>query len=248
MKLKTFWRLVRWSFEEYLSFPMLEVLVMSAIIGVLAQIYQIPFFSSSYSFICTQTNSLFMFLTFGVSAVFARGFAGSMARGEDKLLLSYPVKRWHLFLSKFTAMFLTFLFVYFAAFAMHLHLNVLSPVEPMFYVALFALFIQILLSCAVTVAISMVTKKEIVAMLASILFLLGFENITGQLSYLSAIGRFKYIFAYFGELIRGVRPFGLESLVFTTDDIFLAVSIPLFVSLVLLVVSFVYFTRFMEVD
>lgn len=248
MNPKTFLILVRWAFEEYLRFPMLEVLIASAIIGVLSQTSIILLFKYNYSSLYMGTTLLFLFLTFSISAVFSRGFAGSLSRGEDKLLLSYPVKRAHLFLSKFIAMAFTFFVVFFAAFSMNIYLNVLSPFEPMFYVALFVLFLQVLLVCAITVAISMVTKNEVVSILASVLLLFGIENLLGSTSYFSGEGRFRVIFAYFGRLIRGEAPFGLENLVVTTDDIIITISVPLLVSTVLLVASFVYFTRFMEVD
>lgn len=248
MKFKTFCGLVRWAFEEYLSFPMLEVIIVSAVIGVLAQTQTVIQFEYGYSLLYMQVGTLFMFITFTVSAVFSRGFAGSSSRGEDKLLLSYPVKRWHLFLSKFMAMFLTFIAVFFVAYSMHLYLSVLGLFEPMFYSGLFGLFLQLLLVCAVTVAISMITKNEAVAILSSVLLLLGIESITGSTSYLSAEGRLKFIFAYFGRLILGKAPYTLDNLVVTTDDIIMTISVPLFVSMFLLALSFVYFTRFMEVD
>jgi ABC-type transport system involved in multi-copper enzyme maturation permease subunit len=162
--------------------------------------------------------------------------------------LSYPVKRWHLFLSKFLAMFFTFIAVFFAAFSLHIYLGVLGLFEPMFYVGLFVLFLQILLVSAVTVAISLITKREAVSILLSVLLLLGIDNIVGDSSFLSSGGRLRFIFAYLGRLILGEPPFTLESLVVTADDIFMTISVPLFVSAFLLIMSFVYFTRFMEVD
>ena len=155
---------------------MLEVLIASAIIGVLSQTSIILLFKYNYSSLYMGTTLLFLFLTFSISAVFSRGFAGSLSRGEDKLFLSYPVKRAHLFLSKFIAMAFTFFVVFFAAFSMNIYLNVLSPFEPMFYVALFVLFLQVLLVCAITVAISMVTKNEVVSILASVLLLFGISG------------------------------------------------------------------------
>jgi len=249
MKFRTFCGLVRWAFEEYLSFPMLEVLIASAVIGVLAQTTIVIHFQHNYSVLYQMTGTLFMFITFSVSAVSARGFAGSSSKGEDKLLLSYPVKRWHLFVSRFIALFFTFIAVFFAAYSMHIYLSVLSPFEPLFYVGLFGLFLQILLVCAITIAISMFTKNEAISILSSVLLLIGIDSITGGYSYLSAEGRLKYISAYFGEYILGKSTAGTEQLfVLTTEGLIVAISLPLLISLFLLVMSFAYFTRFMEVD
>lgn len=249
MKFRTFCGLVRWAFEEHLSFPMLEVLIVSAVIGVLAQTAITLEFQHNYSVLYQLMGTLFMFLTFSVGAVFARGFAGSSSKGEDKLLLSYPVKRGHLFISKFIAMFFTFIVVFFAAYSMHIYLAVLSPFEPMFYVGLFGLFLQILLVCAVTITISIFTKNEAVSILSSVLLLIGIDSIAGGNSYLSAEGRLQYICAYFGQLIRDEGAFPIQQLFdLTTEGVIMVISIPLIISVLLLVLSFVYFTRFMEVD
>jgi ABC-type transport system involved in multi-copper enzyme maturation permease subunit len=249
MRFRTFCGLVRWAFEEYLGFPMLEVLIASAVIGVLAQTEIVVLFRDNYSVLYQMAGTLFMFITFSVSSVFARGFAGGSSKGEDKLLLSYPVKRWHLFVSKFIAMFFTFIAVFFAAYSMHIYLAVLSPFEPLFYVGLFGLFLQILLVCAITITISLFTKSEAISILSSVLLLIGVESVTGGNSYLSAEGRLKYISAYFGEYILGKSTPGAEQLfILTTEGLIVAVSIPLLISILLLVLSFVYFTRFMEVD
>ncbi|XHH08980.1 MAG: ABC transporter permease [Candidatus Bathyarchaeia archaeon] len=249
MKFKTFRGLIGWSFEEYLRFPMLEIVIATAVIGVLAQVTVNVAFINNFDILHDMTGILFIFLTFSVCAVFARGFAGSCSKGEDKLLLSYPLKRWHLFTSKFIALFCTFIVVFFAAYSMHIYLAVLSPLEPLFYVGLFGLVLQALLAATVTMTVSMFTKNEAVSILSSILLLIGIEIAAGSGNYLSAQGRLRYISAYFSRLVRpDVVPADESLFNPTTGGVIMVIAIPLIISLVLLILSHVYFTRFMEVD
>ncbi|MDR0373883.1 MAG: ABC transporter permease [Nitrososphaerota archaeon] len=249
MKIKTFCGLIRWSFEEYLRFPMLETVIAIAVFGVLAQVTSDIFFYDNFNGLHQMTFVLFMFLTCSVCAVFARGFAGSNSKGEDKLLLSYPLKRWHLFTSKFIALFGTLILVFFTAYSMHIYLALLSPFEPMFYVGLLGLGIQALLAATVTITVSMGTKNEAVSILFSILLLIGIETVAGSENYSSAQGRLRYITAYFSRVVRpDVLPIDEPLFNPTAIGNFTVMSIPLSISLVLLIGSYIYFTRFMEVD
>ncbi|MDR2699415.1 MAG: ABC transporter permease [Nitrososphaerota archaeon] len=249
MRFKTFCGLIRWSFEEYLRFPMIEIVIAIAIIGVLTQTTVNVYFHSNYEILPQATFLLFMFLTCSICAIFARGFARSNSKGEDKLLLSYPLKRWHLFTSKFISLFGTLIIVFFTACSMHIYLALLSPFEPMFYVGLLSLVFQVLLSAAVTITISLFTKNEAVAILSSILLLIGVESAAGFGNYLSAQGRLGYINAYFSRFVRPDKVPIYESLFNPTKTgVIVVMAIPLVISLVLLIVSYVYFTRFMEID
>ncbi|MCW4022693.1 MAG: hypothetical protein ACOWW1_07250 [archaeon] len=249
MKFKTFRGLVCWSFEEYLSFPMLELIIATAVIGVLSQTAIVLSFRDNYSVLYRLTGTLFMFITFGVSAVFAHGFAGGSSKGEDKLLLSYPVKRWHLFVSKFVALFFTFVVVFFAAYSMHIYLAVLNPFELQYFVGLFGLLLQILLVCSVTITVSLFTKNEAISILSPILLLIGLESVAGSENYLSAQGRLRYLSTHVAEYVTGKSATGgLAVSVLTPEALILTLSVPLVISVVLLVLSFVYFTHFMEVD
>jgi len=80
-----------------------------------------------------------------------------------------------------------------------------------------------------------------------VLLLLGLDTLAGYESYLSAQGRFRFLFQYFGQLTHGSPPFG-ENFVATSGDVTTAVLVPIIVFVSLIVISFAYFTRFMEVD
>lgn len=244
---RDFFGLVRWEIEEYLNLPVLAFLIASALIAVLATDVTNVAPERVYINLFYGSGIFFMVLTVVAGAFFSRSFAGGIGRGEVKLVLSYPVKRWQLFLSKFTAMFLTIFVVYGLAYSLHLYLDALSVFEPMFYVSLFAFLLQLLLACGVSVALSMVTKNEVMSILAAVLLLLGLDTLAGYESYLSAQGRFRFLFQYFGQLTHGSPPFG-ENFVATSGDVLTAVMVPIIVFVSLIVISFAYFTRFMEVD
>lgn len=248
MKFKTFCGLVRWSFEEYLSFPMLEIIIATAVTGVLSQTTIVLQFRFNYSTLYQLTGTLFMFITFSVGAIFAHAYAGSNSKGEDKLLLSYPLKRWHLFVSKFIALFFTFIVILFAAYSMHIYLSVLNPFEPLFYVGLFGLFLQLLLACSITITLSLVTKNEAISILSSVLLLIGIDSITGSDNFLSSEGRLKYITAYVGEHLGKGTPGAEQLFVLSPEGLLVTTLVPLLISLFLIILSFVYFIRFMEID
>ncbi|MCW4009335.1 MAG: ABC transporter permease [Candidatus Bathyarchaeota archaeon] len=245
----SFFSLLRWELEEYLSFPVLAFLIVSAIAAVLFQTNSGGHITSERSYISLfhTSGTVFLFLTFCAGVFFSRSFAGAVGKGETKLMLSYPVKRWQLFLSKFTALFPIIFVIYGAAYALLLYFNSISVFEPMFFVTLLAFLLQLMLTCGVSVAVAMVTKSEIISILASLLFLLGIDSVGGAGTYLSAQGRLKFLFSYFGDLIHpDVPPFTEFSA--TAGDAATAVVVPVVIFLVLFVAAFVYFTRFMEVD
>ncbi|MEJ2271251.1 MAG: ABC transporter permease subunit [Candidatus Bathyarchaeota archaeon] len=241
---KKFSKLVRWELEEYLSLPVLGFIIASAILAVLIQNSR-PFMS--YINIYFGSGNVFLVLTFVAGAFFSRSFAGSFGRGEIKLLLSYPIKRWQVFLSKFTTWFVLLFVIYGATYSLHLYLDGLSLFEPLFYLSLFAFLLQLMLVCGISIAVSMVTRNEIMSMMSSVLLLVGIDGIFGTENFLSAQGRFWFLFQYFGKLIRGSQPLG-DDVIVTANDIVMAVSVPVLIFVFLFILSFVYFIYFMEVD
>lgn len=245
-----FSKLIRWEINEYLSYPIVTFLIVSAVIAVLAQpqsslAYQYGF---RYVDLYFGSGTLFLFLTFSVSAIFSRSFAGSISRGETKLILSYPVKRSLVFLSKFVALFSIVFIVYASAFSLHLYINMLSPVEPMFLLTLFVLFLQVSFTCAVAISISLTVKNEVLSILASTLLLFGVDSMIGNQSYFSSGGRFNILFGYFAKMSHPqFPPFG-DNYVVTTNEVVSAILMPLLIFLILFSLSFLYFTRLMEVD
>ncbi|MDR2699808.1 MAG: ABC transporter permease [Nitrososphaerota archaeon] len=234
-------RLVVWEFDEYFVFPMLEVVVVVAVLTVLTPtiVEVLPFFS--YNNLISGIRLVFLFLIFVSVVLFCHSYAGSISKGETKLLLSYPVQRSKLFLSKFITLFVMFLVVYVCVFALQIYLLALSPFEPMFYVSLLLMAIQLLLICSIATALSVVTKNELLSILVSVILLFGIENVIhGGLATFA--GRFTIGFTFVRQQIHG----GL-SLV-SMFDMLVSVFVVLGVSVLLFVFSYVYFTRKMEID
>lgn len=246
MKLKNLRSLLAWELEEYMSFPILELILFTAIFSILNQPILEISPSKSYSNLHWGIQNVFLFLIFVIATVLSRNFAGSYAKGEIKMLLSYPVKRWQLFFSKFMAMFLMFCTIYGAIFSFQIYLNSINPLEPMFFISLLGMFLQILLMSSIVVAVSLIVKNEIVSILSSILILYGIDSVVVAGSYFNATGRFKIVFGYYGYLTHGALPTAIMTFP-RLEEVFFAFSIPIIISTLLLIISLVYFRK-IEVD
>ena len=238
--------LMRWELEENLSLPLLAFLVASAIIATMVN-YRFGSCYREYTRLYYSSGTVFLISSLVAGAFFARSFAGSIGRGTTKIMLSYPIKRSQLFLSKFAALFLVTSVIYVPVFTVHVYVDGLAAFGPMILLSLFGLFLQLMLTCSVAVGISMVTKSEVVSILATVLLLFGLDSVLGQYGILTAQGRLFYLFQYFGNELYGELPFsGFDPV--TANETLLAVLAPIMVFVVLMAVSFVYFTRYLEVD
>jgi len=238
--------LIRWELEENLSLPLLAFLVASAIIATMIN-YNFSSPYREYTRLFYSSSTVFLISSLVTGAFFARSYAGSIGRGTTKIMLSYPIKRSQLFLSKFIALFLVISAIYLPVFCVHVYVDGLVAFGPMIILSLLGLFLQLMLTCSVAVGISMVTKSEVVSILATVLLLFGLDSILGMWDILSAQGRLFHLFQYFGNEFYGTLPF-LSWDPVTANETLLAVLAPIVVFVVLIVGSFVYFTRFMEVD
>jgi ABC-type transport system involved in multi-copper enzyme maturation permease subunit len=245
---KTFFRLVLWEIENCLNLPVLSLIVASAILAVLVQSTSITGFTHNYGDLSTGARTIFLILTFVTCTLFSHSFAGSFGRGDLKRMLSYPVKRWQIFISKVFALNLIIFGIYASAYAMNLYINAISLLEPMFYVSLFTIFLQLLFVCAISVGVSLIAKSELMSIVVSFLLIFGLDNAFNFDAIFTSMGRFSNIFGYFaqithpGSLIR-VSPVPVTFEQFTGSIVF-----PLLTAVVVLGLVFVYFTRKMEVD
>ncbi|MDR2699809.1 MAG: ABC transporter permease [Nitrososphaerota archaeon] len=245
---KTFSRLVLWEIENCLNLATISLIVASAIIAVLIQSATYQGLFNSYIPLYHGTNIIFLILTLVVGTLFSHSFAGSFGNGELKRLLSYPVKRWQVFLSKVISLNLIIFSVYASAYALNFYLNPISLVEPLFYMSLFAMFLQLLFVCSVSVGISMLTKNELISIIASFLLFLGLDNAFGIYSVFSSDGRFRYIFGYFEQITHPGHSMVSPRVPITFEQFTNSILFPLLVATVVLVTIFIYFTRKMEVD
>jgi ABC-type transport system involved in multi-copper enzyme maturation permease subunit len=243
---KTFSRLFIWEIENLLNLPVLALIVASAILAVLVQSTTISNFSHDYSDLTTGASTIFLILTLVTCTLFSHSFADSFGRGDLKRMLSYPVKRWQIFVSKMFALNLVIFGIYASAYAMNLYINAISVLEPMFYVSLFTIFLQLLFVSAVSVGVSMIAKSELVSIVVSFLLIFGLDNSFNS-SIFSSMGRFTNIFGYF-EQITHPGSHSVSLVPPTFEEFTGSILFPLLSAVVALVVVFVYFTRKMEVD
>jgi len=245
---RTFSRLVLWEIEGCLNLPILSLIVASAIIAVLVQSASPWSLANSYINLYSGTSTIFLILTLVASTLFSHSFSGGLGRGELKRMLSYPVKRWQIFLSKVIALNLIVFLAYASAFTLNLYLSSLSLLEPLFYVSLFTMFLHLLLVCTISVCISMISKSELMSILVSFLLVLGLDNAFDFRSYFSSSGRFTYIFGYFEQLTHPNFSYMITNPPATAEQATISIAIPLLVAAIALTAVFVYFTRKMEVD
>ena len=187
-----------------------------------------------------------IFSIFIVGALFSRSLAGSISKREMVVLLSYPVKRWSVLLSKFIVNFLTLFALFGAVFLFNIPILALDPLEPALYISLMILFLQLLFLCTVSMALSLTIKTETMSVLSSILLLFGFDIAATGLKppyrYLSFTSGGGLLFDYFTGLFYGAVSR------FTFQDVVLAFSFPVLTSVLLLVLSFIYFQWIMQID
>ncbi|MCL1970586.1 MAG: ABC transporter permease [Candidatus Bathyarchaeota archaeon] len=244
---KIFFRLILWEIENSLSLPVLSLIIASAILAVLVQSTSITGFTHNYGDLYSGANTIFLVLTFVTCILFSHSFAGSFGRGDLKRILSYPVKRWQIFISKMLALNLAIFSIYASAYAMNLYINAISLLEPMFYVSLFTIFLQLLFVCAVSVGISMLAKSELISIVVSFMLIFGLDNAINFNNIFTSMGRFRNIFGYFEQLIH--PGFHYASHITVTFEQFTgSIVFPLLTAVIVIGIVFVYFTRKMEVD
>ncbi len=234
-------RLLVWELEECFAFPMLEVILVIAVLTVLTPTILEVSPASSYVNLTSGIQPIFLFLIFITGVLFCHSYAGGISRGETKMVLSYPVQRSKLFLSKFIALFAVLSIVYVGVFALQIPLLTLNPFEPMFYASVLLVLLQLSLVCTLSTALSIVTKNEVLSILASALVLFGIESIASSDSIVSFTGRFTTGFTFARQYVYG----GLSAPLI--DGLF-SVFVVAGISVLLFVFCFVYFTRKMEID
>ena len=242
MPRKRFVKLIVWEFEEFLNFPILEFLIASTVFLVLFQpITHYPF-STIWENLNMSNSVLVIFMIFIACAIFSRSFAGTLDRGEIKMLLSYPIKRWELFSAKFITQFFVLSAVYLVIFSLNIPLMGLSPFGPMLYASILGLLLHLLVVCSVTTAVSLLVKKETITVLVSAISLFGLETIGDKSSFFTGIGRSDIIFNFFKQSI------SISSETIAFNDFALAIAFPIVTSAFLLLISLIYFSFIMEVD
>jgi ABC-type transport system involved in multi-copper enzyme maturation permease subunit len=245
---KVFARLILWELEEYWDFPILEIVTAAALFTILN--WSFTFMMAEYRYQVLggpgPTSPIFFtsfFLCITAGAVFSHTFAGSISKDETKMLLSFPVKKWWLFLSKFATNLLMFLIIYAVALSINIPLLSLNPFEPMLYVAFGSILLQLAFLCSIAMFLSLMTKNEVASILASVLLTLGIEIFgASRNNSLAFIIRHDITFRYFEQVFHNTA----TEVAF--QDALMALVPTVLISVLLLVLSFLYFNYMMELD
>lgn len=190
------------------------------------------------------------FLTIIVGAFFARNVAGKFDSREMITLLSYPVKRLSVILSKFLINFLTFYVVAGSILFLDAILLGLNPLEPAPYISLLVLLINLLFICSVALTVSLLLKRGAMAALCTYLLLYGLELVSASIKapyngYFSQTLGGNIMFDY---MIKTFYPIYAKSFEVAPKVFFSAFLFQFLTSILLLLGSFIYFQRIMQLD
>ena len=238
-------RLVLLEFEEYWSFPVFELVLFAAFFSILNQpaVTMITGYSNLNKGIY-GIGILLQILTVGL--IVPRSFAGSFGRREIVVLLSYPVKRRSLLLSKIVANFLALLAMLSCAILVAVPLFGLSFFEAAPYALILTSSIQLLFLFSIAMFISVIVKNEIVSVFVFLLVMFGVEfnplTTSGAFAYLTQIKSNDILYQYLTAL------FYNTSSAYGFDQFIFALSFTLLISFALITSAFVYYTYVMQVD
>jgi ABC-type transport system involved in multi-copper enzyme maturation permease subunit len=230
--------------EEYWSFPVFELVLFAGLISILKPGKPL-IMVVDYREINSGIYGLgFLLLMLIIGLIIPRTFAGSLNRRETLVFLSYPVKRRTVLLGKFIANYLMFLLVLSTAVMLQIPLVGLSPLDAAPYALIITIAIQLLLLCSIAMFISVTLKNEIISVFMFLTFMFGIEFSPAILSttyaYLTPVNSNNILY-------RGFTSLFYEGQV-TSSQFSTALAFPLLATLILLIISLVYFEKVMQLD
>jgi len=257
---RRFFIFLLWEFEEHFNFPVLEILVFVAVlflIGFVSQSmhpYMIrgPVFDMPlYDYLDFSLSGCIFISMFFTGFLFARNIAGKFSNREMKTLLSYPVKRRDLFLSKFFANFIVLYLLFGSVLVFDASLTGFSVFSPLVGFTLLSLLISLMFLCSVSMIISLLIKNEALSFFGVFFLIYGLEYYVSGLrkpynTCFSVSQGSVNIAAYLLRLYYSGKASLFSYVTFKMFLLSLVFQISIIV--VLMVVSFVYFVYFLEVD
>ncbi len=263
-KLNKLFSLIRWEFMRNLRFPILEFIFVSAVYSIVSGLLNI----SSVLNVDIKSIGVLIYNIFAVEFIFRLGlcfvskydliiavysilasisFAGEIASGNIRLLLSYPLKRRDIFFIKCLCLFFIPYTIYLGVSLFFLLLMgqdvILYLSWHKFIIALFILFIESLYVFSISVAVSLLLQNTMASFLSTLLILYGLEKISFVLP--SSIKIFVppenlriYVFHVLGRVFPSQ---------YNSTLLFYSFINMLVLSLLLLFASYLYFVRVYEV-
>jgi ABC-type transport system involved in multi-copper enzyme maturation permease subunit len=213
----------------------------SSVIPSLPSLYSS--FASSWALgLSSRVVSSFTFSVFILAAIASNSFSRDISSGYMRVLLSYPVRRIRLFLSKI----LVLLFVPFSVFTCSL-LSVAALAYPslflhfslwdMMYI-LAVMLVQMFFILSVCLSASILIRQPVMSFLASVVTLIGLEQISG--SYLCA--PYKYLLPTDGtSLLYRLLPSEQVTSQYTLGDFMMPLLGMVIIPAAILIIDLVYF-------
>lgn len=253
--------LVRWEFLKDLKFPVIELIIVSAIYISLPNLMVI------HSGLLLSKESLGenIFTTFMKDYVFrlgigfigsydvvvfiyslltSMGFALEISSGNLRLLFSYPLKKRDIFLIKFLCLFILPSFIYVATGFLILFLLGYSM---FFYADIVLITLTILVFLletffvfSVSLSFSLFLRDPLASFMSSFLVLYGLYRLIGVLP-----SRIK-IFIVPENLENLLFLYKLKSISYQVDILYFSIILTIVLSISLFLVSYIYFTRVYE--
>jgi len=239
-----FLRCILIEFEGYWSFPVFELVLFAGFFSILNQ----PAMTTTFGYRNLNRGIdgigiLLQILIVGV--IVPRSFAGSFSRREIVVLLSYPIKRSTLLLSKIAAGYLPMLAVLSSAILVAVPISGLSFFEAAPYALILTSSIQLLFLFSIAMFVSIFLKNELVSVLGFLLLMFGIEfnpvTLFGTFT-LTQIRNNDILYQYLTATLYGA------SGAYSFDQFISTLAITLFISLALIALAFVYYIRVMQVD
>jgi len=259
-KLNKLFSLIRWEYMRNLRFPILEFIFVSAVYSIVSGLLNI----SSVLNVDIKGIGVLIYNIFADEFIFRLGlcfvgkydliiavysllasisFAGEIASGNMRLLLSYPLKRRDIFFIKCLCLFFIPFIIYLGVSLFFLLLMgqdvILYLSWYKFIIVLFILFIESLYVFSISIAVSLLLQNTMASFLSTLLILYGLEKISFVLP--SSIKIFVppenlriYVFHMFNHVQ------------YSSTLLFYSFINMLVLSLLLLFVSYLYFVRVYE--
>jgi ABC-type transport system involved in multi-copper enzyme maturation permease subunit len=249
-------RLIRWELEKTFSAPLLAIILAAALYVFVPSTFGgggfgVPSVAGllagwAHDWVFVLGNSVvgsYMFSVFVFAAVASLSFSRDIASGYMKALLSYPIGRARLFLSKFLVSLTVPLLVFTGSLLLvgalvfpSLFVNI--PLPDMAYVLLIML-IQMFFMLSISITVSLHVRQPIISFLVAVVALIGVQQVCNNLEE-----PYKYLVPTWGTgILMDYGHFSTSSFfgMYSTNDLLMAVTGMIIVPAALLIFNLAYF-------
>jgi len=248
-------RLVHWELEKTFTVPMLAIVIAAALYDFVTASYGagssptapqslanvLDKFARGWAFnLSVEAVSSFMFSVFIFAALTSISLSRDISSGYMRVLLSYPIRRAKLFMSRVLVLLLvpflifmcTLMFVGALVFpSLFLRISVLD----IGYIAA-VIFVQMFLIFAVSFSASLYIRQPVMSFLASVVTLISLEQTSNHLPV-----PYNYLLPTEGTFV--LMDYRFYRFQYGPTDIFMPLIGMLIVPIIIMIINFFYFTR-----